>query len=243
MAKGIDVSNNNGHIDWAQIAADGYRFAYAKATEGTGFVDPFYAANRAGAKAHGIPFGAYHYFAPGEDPAAQVAFFLAHAQPKHGDLCPVLDYERSPAEAGPAEQFVVAAHRELGYWPVFYSYLSFIGSMRVSAASPLARCLLWLADYTTVRPATPRPWHEIGIWQHSSSGSVPGIGGPVDLDAGTPAVIPAAKPQAWDITFRDKTGAKRRKRVHRPKEGPARWLAAHPNPKNNGRIIIDPVRE
>lgn len=238
MAKGIDVSNNNGHVDWASIAESGVRFAYAKATEGTGFIDPFYEPNRVSARAHGIHFGAYHYFTPGEDAAAQVAFFLEHAQPKTGELVPVLDYERSPAEAAPAEAFVSRMHRELGYWPVFYSYLSFIGSMRIAAASPLAHCLLWLADYTAVRPATPRPWHEIGIWQHSSTGSVPGVGGPVDLDAGSPSVIAAPKPKEWTMLYRDKTGARRSAKV----SGPGRWLMGHPNPKYNGRIIIDPVR-
>lgn len=243
MAKGLDVSNNNGHVDWARIAADGYRFAWAKATEGTSFVDPFYTLNRAGAHAHGIAFGAYHYFTPGVDALAQAAFFLEHAQPKAGDLVPTLDYERSPATPRPAEEFVSRLHRDLGYWPVFYSYLSFIEEMRASSASPLARCELWLADYTTVRPAPPAPWKQISVWQHTSTGSVPGIGGPVDLDAGTPEVVPAVKPAAWDITYHDKTGAKHQTRVKRPKDGPALWLARHPNPKYNGRIIIDPVHK
>lgn len=242
MSRGIDLSNNNGHADWPALAAAGYKYALCKATEGLSFVDGFYEENRAGAAAHGIAFGAYHFFAPGEDPRAQVEFFLKHATPKTGDIVPSLDYERPPADRAPAEQFVTALHNDLGHWPMFYTFLSFVQSMRIPAASPLARCPLWLADFTGTRPATPAPWHEITIWQHSSTGRVPGVGGPVDLDAGSPTVLPAAKPHEWDITFHDKTGAKRRKRVGGVSGGPGRWFIRHPNPKYNGRIIIDPVR-
>lgn len=241
MPNGIDVSNNNGHVDWPAVAASGVKYAYAKATEGTTFVDAFYEQNRAGAKQHGIAFGAYHFFHPGADPAEQAAFFAKHAKPKTGDMVPALDYEQPPAERGPAEAFVVAMHRETGHWPMFYTFLSFVQSMRIPAASPLAHCPLWLADFTNIRPAPPAPWHEITIWQHSSSGRVPGLGGPVDLDTGTPTVLPASKPVAWDLTYHAKDGSKRTIRVKKPKQGPAKWLLQHPNPKYNGRIIIDPV--
>jgi len=34
--KGIDVSSNQGNINWKTVAANGVSFAYIKATEGTG---------------------------------------------------------------------------------------------------------------------------------------------------------------------------------------------------------------
>jgi len=241
MPNGIDVSNNNGHVDWAEIAAAGYRYALAKATQGLGFVDSTYDANRAGARAHGIHFGAYHYFTPGDDPAAQVSFFMEHAKPAKGDIVPTLDYEQVPAERGPAEAFVVALQRECGHWPMFYSYLSFIQSMRIPAASPLAHCPLWLADYTTTRPAPPAPWHEIVIWQHSSTGRVAGIGGSVDLDAGTPPLDVDAHPIiGYDVLYYAKDG-KTRHRVQ--KKSPVLYLAERPKVKTHGRIIIDPVHK
>ena len=36
---GIDVSNHQGEIDWARVAADGIDFAYLKSSEGRDFVD------------------------------------------------------------------------------------------------------------------------------------------------------------------------------------------------------------
>lgn len=239
MPKGIDVSNNNGHVDWAAVKAAGYAYAICKATEGLGFVDSFYPANRAGAAAHGIHFGAYHFYTPGEDPAAQVSFFMQHAKPAKGDIVPTLDYERSPADRAPAEAFVVALHRELGHWPMFYSYLSFIGSMRIPGASPLANCALWLADYTTARPAPPAPWHEITIWQHSSTGVVPGVGGSVDLDSGTPPTEAPPPITHYDVSHYDKHGTHHLRHL----KSPGLWLVQHPRVKRHGRVVIDPIRK
>ena len=43
--RGIDVSNNNGRIDWTQVPNSGVAWSYAKATEGTWFTDWEYANN------------------------------------------------------------------------------------------------------------------------------------------------------------------------------------------------------
>lgn len=238
MSKGIDVSNNNGHVDWASVAAAGYSYAICKATEGLGFVDSFYAANRAGAAAHGLHFGAYHFFSPGEDAAAQVSFFLAHAKPKAGDIVPALDYERPPADKAPAEAFVVALHRELGHWPFFYTFLSFVDSMHIPVGSPLASCPLWLADFTNTRPAPPKPWHEITIWQHSSTGRVPGIGGSVDLDVGTPPLEGPGPITHHAMHVTTKAGGVRRFNS----QTPALWMIAHPRAKKRGPWGGHPVR-
>ena len=239
MAKGIDLSNNNGHVNWPEIAASGYSYALCKATEGLGFVDTFYAENREGAKQHGIHFGAYHFFTPGEDAAEQVSFFLSHAKPAKGDIVPSLDYERPPADRAPAEAFVVALKRELGHYPMFYTFLSFVQSMRIPASSPLAHCSLWLADFTNTRPAPPAPWHEITIWQHSATGKVPGVDGSVDLDTGTPPTTGPQPISHYDLAHYDKTHTHHLRHL----KSPGLWLVQHPRVKKNGRITIDPVRK
>src|SRR4051794_37840723 len=60
-APGLDVSNHQHWIGWKRVAAAGYRFAWAKATEGTSFVDRYYARNVAAAEAAGIRISAYDY--------------------------------------------------------------------------------------------------------------------------------------------------------------------------------------
>src|SRR3954471_18906381 len=101
--KGIDVSHWQGQIGWLQVGAAGYDFAFAKATEGTTYTDPTYGTNRSGAGAAGMKFGAYHFARPaaGSDAAAvasgtaQADAFIAYAQPRRGDLLPVLDLEKN----------------------------------------------------------------------------------------------------------------------------------------------------
>ena len=61
---GIDVSHHQNAIDWTQVAASGVRFAIAKASEGTAYIDPLFSTNRAEAMAAGIVFGAYHFARP-----------------------------------------------------------------------------------------------------------------------------------------------------------------------------------
>ena len=58
-AKGLDVSNWNGTINWSKVAAAGYRFAFGKATEGTSYTDATYTTNRNGSETAGLVFGAY----------------------------------------------------------------------------------------------------------------------------------------------------------------------------------------
>ena len=95
---GIDVSHHQDTIDWTQVAASGIRFVFQKASEGTGYVDPTYATNRAAATANGLVFGAYHFARPDLhpfDPVPEADHFVDTAQLGQGDLFPVLDLERS----------------------------------------------------------------------------------------------------------------------------------------------------
>src|SRR5437899_3040072 len=61
---GIDVSGHQSTVDWAGVAEAGIAFAYAKATEGTSFVDPQFPINWERMKSANILRGAYHFFRP-----------------------------------------------------------------------------------------------------------------------------------------------------------------------------------
>src|SRR4051794_34611703 len=58
---GIDVSSYQGTITWPNVAAAGISFAWAKATEGTGYQDAYFVGNQNNGKAAGVLMGAYHY--------------------------------------------------------------------------------------------------------------------------------------------------------------------------------------
>lgn len=59
--KGIDVSENNGIVDWQAVADSGIEFAIIRSSYGKNSKDSMFAANVAGAKAAGLKVGAYHY--------------------------------------------------------------------------------------------------------------------------------------------------------------------------------------
>src|SRR6476661_3957920 len=61
---GVDVSSYQGSIGWGSVYADGVRFAFAKATESTGYTDAYFAGNMSNGKANGLQMGAYHFAHP-----------------------------------------------------------------------------------------------------------------------------------------------------------------------------------
>lgn len=58
---GIDVSHYQSSLSLRTAKEQGYSFAMAKVTEGTGYYDPTYTKFRDEAKAEGLFFAAYHY--------------------------------------------------------------------------------------------------------------------------------------------------------------------------------------
>ena len=203
---GIDVSYHQGTIDWQQVAAAGKRFAFVRASAGTLTADAEYAANRAGARAAGIAVGAYHYANPDSAPndaSNEAGWFLSNATIASGDLIPELDFEASngldpAALTAWAQTWLSQVSAATGVRPIIYTNPNF-WSTSMADTDWFARngyTVLWIAHWTTA-PAPTIPagnWGGVGwtFWQHSSSGTVPGIGGPVDLDRYNGSFLPAA---------------------------------------------------
>ena len=61
MTRGIDVSENNGHIDWQAVAAAGIKFAIVRSSYGRYAKDEDFLRNVDGAHAAGLQCGVYHY--------------------------------------------------------------------------------------------------------------------------------------------------------------------------------------
>lgn len=59
--KGIDVSDNQGYIDWAKVKADGVQFAILRSTRGSGNPDKQLASNIKGCLSVGMPMDFYKY--------------------------------------------------------------------------------------------------------------------------------------------------------------------------------------
>jgi GH25 family lysozyme M1 (1,4-beta-N-acetylmuramidase) len=181
VIEGIDVSNNQGAIDWSQAAA-GLGFAILKATEGTTFVDPYYMANLRGAGGRDVVFGAYHYARPdlGNSPIDEADFFIRVL--RAGALLPdlvVLDVEVDPCPRGWCEAFGARVDSMTGYRLGLYSDFDWL--QRHPLNPQLATTsYLWLAWPDSNGPMpTPAPWSAVSIQQYGE-GPQAGIGGPVD---------------------------------------------------------------
>lgn len=100
--------------DWASYqsatpSTSGLGFAFVKATEGTGYINPLHAAQVAHARANGLVVGHYHYPHMAADPVVEAGYFLSAATPQPGDVI-VLDWEGyDPANKG------VSTSRQIAY--------------------------------------------------------------------------------------------------------------------------------
>ncbi len=212
-AKGIDVSNWNGTINWTKVAHAGYRFALGKATEGTTFEDGTYAANRAGSEANGVLFGAYDFARPSgssiaavtASATAQADYFLAFAAPQPGELPPALDLEATgnlPARLLTAwtEAWTHEVYARLGVHPFVYSSPAFWQEyLADSTAIAASGTPLWIAHWTSAsKPWVPaQNWNGAGwtFWQWTDCVSVPGIAHCTDgdrMNGASPATLKIA---------------------------------------------------
>lgn len=119
---GIDVASFNTITDWTKVRAAGNTWAWSKATQGSGYVNPLFASQVAGGQAAGLRMGAYHFPDPRVSVATNVARFVAAASPRgafaDGAFVPMLDMENSPADgitwsAAGANEFVLAFRDQL----------------------------------------------------------------------------------------------------------------------------------
>jgi GH25 family lysozyme M1 (1,4-beta-N-acetylmuramidase) len=216
-AKGLDVSNWNGAINWTKVAHAGYRFAFAKATEGTAYDDQTYTRNRNGSEAAGLVFGAYHFARPGGKSLAgatasairQANHLLAVAGPQPGELPPVLDLEKT---GNLSKQRLLAwtlawlgqIDARTGVEPFLYtSPLFWKARLGDSTAAAAAGTGLWIAHWTSKSsPLVPaQNWNGDGwkFWQWTDCVSVPGIGRCSDGDRMNGTKLAAVAIQPYPI--------------------------------------------
>ncbi len=194
--EGIDISHWQNTINWASVAKAGKKFAFMKASEDVDYVDPTYQSNRAQAKANGIVVGAYHFAQPSTvvgNGAAQADHFIDTAQPQAGEMLPVLDLERTNGLTDPqmitwVREFLQRVQDRLGVRAIIYCSPNFWKTYMSDTTwfSQNGYQVLWIAHWTTATtPSVPAGgWSGSGwtFWQYTSSGSVAGITGRVDLD-------------------------------------------------------------
>lgn len=193
-AKGIDVSNHNGAIDWDKVASGGQHFAFILATDGDDFSSSSFEKQYEGAKKAGLMAGAYHFGRPSGSADSQADRLLktANYQADGKTLPPVLDLEPDPNGSGcygksPAamndwiKTFANKVKQGTGKDPIIYASTGF-WSKCTGNTDKFKDMPLWLASYGVDNPKIPSGWDKYTFWQYSDSGSIPGISGQVDVN-------------------------------------------------------------
>lgn len=219
---GVDVSHYQGTINWTSVRNSGVSFAWAKASDGVGTPDAFFAGNISGAKAAGVYIGAYHFARPDSNtPQSEANYFwsmAANTITNDGlSMMPVLDYETfgsgpvgAASYADWANQWCNAVSNKaaavgLTIKPLIYTSTCQAGNLNTSNA----QWPPWIANPSGLNPQTSSPWSSTScnsssyqiwgngvwsVWQYSWTGTVPGISGNCDLDIfnGTAAQLTSA---------------------------------------------------
>ena len=186
--QGIDVSKYQGDVDWQAVSGSGVRFAWIKATEGGDYLDEKFRQNWEASRAAGVIRGAYHFAYWCRPAAEQAAWFVANVPNDPFALPPVLDVEWNPTSKTcprklPREQalammktIVEAMERAYGKRPVIYTSVDFHRDVLQGEFQDYPIWVRSVKYYPTVKYGN-RQWH---FWQHTATGTVPGIRGYVD---------------------------------------------------------------
>lgn len=90
---GVDVSHYQGDIDWERLEEQGVRFAFIKATEGSGHVDESVRQNLDDSAETGIKRSCYHFFSFDSSGHTQAQNFINTVGSDEIDMPPVVDIE------------------------------------------------------------------------------------------------------------------------------------------------------
>ena len=182
IARGIDVSRWQGSIDWASAAANDVSFVMI-GTRSKGTVDPYFQANVKGASEAGLKVGAYIYsLAATEDMAREEADFVLNLVKDYPISFPIaFDAEDSatlgtlpPAEVSKVINAFCQRIEDAGYYPIVYANDNWLAN-KIDLST--MHHDIWVARY-----GAKHKYSDPIMWQVSSSGSIAGINGNVDID-------------------------------------------------------------
>lgn len=218
MWKGIDISDNQGAIDWEKVKNAGCKFAILRTVRRSGKPDKQFTVNLAGCLAQNIPYEFYKYTyalteQKSEEEAEQVINLLIEHNVKSGRIwwdvedksLQFLGRDVLTRNILAAMSYIISAGYEFGIYTgkAFYE----AGYFDTSVFS----CPFWVArypssEYYTLIDNPPADKYKPTItqplfgWQYTSRGKVNGIGGDVDLNA---CYIPFWETQAPEYYLQD----------------------------------------
>ena len=187
VARGIDVSNHQGTVDWNKVKAAGIDFAILKVGPVYGKPDDSFERNAAECERLGIPYGVYYYsYARSvEDANKEADRTLAWLGGHHPSLPVYYDLEDSYILQDPdfskdkltqIAQTFCNRMEAVGFKSGIYANLNwlnnYLNSPSLNGYDHWVAQYNWRCDYAG----------SYSFWQYSSSGNVPGVNGRCDMN-------------------------------------------------------------
>lgn len=186
MIPGIDVSEWQGHVDFQAVKASGVKFALIRAGYGRSASqeDRYFSEHYAQAKVAGLQVGAYwySYAVSPADAANEARACLTVLGNRHFDYPIYFDLEeqwqfrQGRAFCDSLVKSFCSVLEQHGCYAGLYISRSPLQTYISPAVAQ--RYAIWVAEYGSCCNYNGN----YGIWQHSSTGSVPGVNGNCDLD-------------------------------------------------------------
>ena len=200
----MDVSRWQGSIDWDKVKASGLvsgvmlkavstNRKLSKRKDGL-YIDPTFERNYAECKRVGLPVGVYYYtYATDKDMAdAELALLKTALTGKTFELPISVDVEDNKIKKLSTQTltdlaaYALATVEQWGFYALLYVGLNFAQTELYMTGAALRKYDAWLARYPSDKSKTkpedkPKTDFAFGMWQYTSTASVPGVSGNVDL--------------------------------------------------------------
>ncbi|HLQ54379.1 MAG TPA: ricin-type beta-trefoil lectin domain protein [Streptosporangiaceae bacterium] len=219
--QGVDVASfqEQGGINWPQVASAGIQFAAIKATEGDYYKNKYALSDLVNAKAAGLSVLAYAYAIPDGDgasssPVVQADDLISYLKTGPGGVPSImLDIEYNPNNDGTGQcyglsqsamvswisEFNAEVQRRTGQQPVIYTPPGWWNTC-TGGSAVFSQIPPWTPYYSAAASSPPLTtgWGNWAFWQYTSTGTVTGISdaGHTDLDQLNPGVLPLLDPGA-----------------------------------------------
>ena len=184
--RGIDVSENNGVVDWGAVKANGFDFAIIRIGYGRGNLDSEFYNNINGAINAGLAVGVYHYsYAMNEEHAAEEAEFVLNTLNDAGltaDKLPMgVWFDMEDADDYKAERGMPTDQQLTNICSVFINklwqggyvntglYASYDWLVNVLDVSQLGGCAIWCAQLNS-----QCDYYGANLWQYTFTENIEG---------------------------------------------------------------------
>ena len=183
--QGIDVSENNGFIDWKALKQEGIEFAIIRLGYGRQHLDSRFYENVNGCIQNGIPFGIYYYsYALDEDDAQAEADYVDYILETSGlkeKITKGIWYDMEDADGYKARRGVTDNQKITNLCSVFinelwrknYStvglYANYDWLTNKIFVDQLGGCAIWAAQYNATCD-----YEHADIWQYTDSLNIGG---------------------------------------------------------------------